>query len=87
MNHLDPLLPPEIFAYRPGWDMKEVMVHFQDELATRWECGQSSYGLALDASKAFPSLRRSALAYIARRVGVLEQLWRALEAHYEQGDT
>eukprot|EP00971_Amphidinium_carterae_P259151 5142908-Amphidinium_carterae.1 len=63
------------------------MVQFQDELASRHEQGGCAYGLALDASKAFPSLKRSALSHIARRVGFPAQLWNALQAHYDQGDT
>eukprot|EP00971_Amphidinium_carterae_P010202 201400-Amphidinium_carterae.1 len=56
-------------------------------MATRWENGRPTFGLALDASKAFPSLRRSALGYIARRIGFPPQLWEALQSHYQCGDT
>eukprot|EP00971_Amphidinium_carterae_P080851 1599373-Amphidinium_carterae.1 len=84
MRHLDPLLPPEILAYRQGWDLKLRMVELQDELANRHADGKLAFGLALDASKAFPSLRRSVLEHIARRVGFPGQLW---NSHYHHGDT
>eukprot|EP00971_Amphidinium_carterae_P058967 1165891-Amphidinium_carterae.1 len=67
--------------------MKQRVAQFADVLGDRWRLDQATCGLSLDASKAFPSVRRSCLKQIALRAGMLVALWTALEAHYAVSTT
>eukprot|EP00971_Amphidinium_carterae_P118113 2340070-Amphidinium_carterae.1 len=87
LPHLQAIMPPSICAYLPGRDMKRQVAHFVDALGTRHRLGQPTCGMSLDASKAFPSVRRSCVKQIALRAGMSERFWRALESHYEMSTT
>eukprot|EP00971_Amphidinium_carterae_P327114 6458290-Amphidinium_carterae.1 len=87
LPHLQAIMPPCICAYLPGRDMKLAVTHFVEDLGLRYQTGKPTYGMSLDASKAFPSVRRSCLKQIALRAGLSAQFWRTLEAHYEVSTT
>eukprot|EP00971_Amphidinium_carterae_P247233 4909868-Amphidinium_carterae.1 len=87
MPQLQTIMPECICAYLPGRDMKRQVAQYTDLLGERWRLGRATCGVSLDASKAFPSVRRSCLRHIALRAGVPVTLWRALEAHYEVSTT
>eukprot|EP00971_Amphidinium_carterae_P165917 3288733-Amphidinium_carterae.1 len=87
MPHMQGIMPPSICAYLPGRDMKQRVANYADQLGERWRLGRATCGVSLDASKAFPSVRRSCLKQIALRAGVSPVLWRVLEEHYEVSTT
>eukprot|EP00971_Amphidinium_carterae_P024186 477536-Amphidinium_carterae.9 len=62
-------------------------MHFVDALGSRHRLGRPICGKSLDASKAFPSVRRSCVRQTALRAGMSEQFGRALESHYEMSTT
>eukprot|EP00971_Amphidinium_carterae_P175812 3485072-Amphidinium_carterae.2 len=80
-------MPPSICAYLPGRDMKATVMQFVETLGYRHRTGLPTCGMSLDASKAFPSVRRSCLRQIALRAGIPRQLWQALESHYATSTT
>ena len=86
---LEDTFPKEICSYLKNRDardnMMEVMADVESAQAT--ETGPDVYVVSLDASKAFPSISRTQMEAILRRMGMDDGILRVVLSSYDQGTT